>query len=547
MKYPVLVCLIVFTLTASAQERLITGRIVDKNTQKPIENADILVKGTTSGTVSNSMGYFQLKLNPNYNTLVVSHLSYLMISTQVPESDNFKIELEEIYIVLPKVVLSFQPPELSPFQPDTLEIDSKSSREVEQSAGYYGGMEYLNYYLTTNYKYPEGLDSLIVGETYVSFEIDITGAVDSVRIHNDSLNVKMHDQIIELFSTMPNWRPAYQHNIPIRQKFIVPVRYGLVSKSNSTDTYLHYCLKKNITYPTEALRVALEGTVFVYFSLNSQQDFNRLEILQGIGSGCDKMVYNAIQSIPKAELKSLMANIGDSVFILPVDFRLDGTSLVEDKLLNLTEAVFLMPIEVLASKPNSYYSSSTGMNYPTREFYSVEGALKHIYYASKLRIVNQQLSSLSPDVGKLTNLLLLDLENNKLESLPPEFTNLLSLQEFYAPKNKLSSLPSGMQDMRQLKIIGLAYNDFTEFPAEILSLKKIQAQELSFNKISKIPPEIGNLKNLKVLIFRNNNLQELPEEFFKLKLDEIYLSGNNLSEELKQKIKESFKNAKIIL
>ena len=531
-----------------AQDRVITGRLIDKTTQQPIENANIILKGTTSGAVSDSLGVFQIILKSNFRSLVITHVNYQSVLIQITEKDKIKIELNKIYVVLPKVVLALQPPLLAPFDTTDRDRESIVNREVEQNASFYGGIEYLNYFLSTNYKYPEGLDSLIAGEVYVSFEVGITGTVDSVKIHNDSLNIAMKNQILKTFSSMPDWQPAYQRGKPVAQKLLVPVIYGFVFKSDESITYLNYYLTKSIRYPEEAKRLAVEGTVFVYFALNSKQDFKRLEVLQGIGSDCDKMVYNAIKGIPKSELKNLMMELGDSVFVLPVDFHLDPTSIREDNLIISTDAVFLMPLEVIAYKPTNYLGRQEGTVYkPTSEFYSVEGALKHINNASKLRITNQQLGLLSPEVGKLKNLRLLDLENNKLQALPEELADLPYLEELYASRNSLNSLPAGVSKMSQLKIIDLAFNNFTEFPGELLSLKKLRSLDLSNNDISLIPSGIGSLKNLKMLVLRNNNIQYLPEEFFNLKLKEINFEGNSFSEELKLKIKESFKNAKINL
>lgn len=548
MKYLVIVCLIAFSIKTLAQDRVITGRILDKATQQPIAYANITIQGTTSGGVSDSMGVFELKLKSSFKSLVISHVNYQSVLIQFPAGDKFKIELDKIYIMLPMVVLSFQPPELAPLDTIKKVKANIASREVEHNASFNGGMEYLNYFLATNYKSPEGLDSLVTGETYVSFKIGINGAVESVKIHNDSLNTSMQNQIIQVFSSMPDWQPASQRGVAVTQKIVVPIKYGPVSKSDESITYLSYYLAKSIIYPKEAIRLAVEGTVFVYFSLDSKQEFTRLEILQGIGSDCDKMVYSAISGIPREELKNLMMELGDSVFVLPVDFHLDPTSIREDNLIKSTDAIFLMPVEVLASKPNNYLGQQYGTIYkPTNEFYSVEGAIKHLNNASKLRIINQQLTSLSREVGKLKYLLLLDLENNELQSLPRELADLHYLEELYAPRNKLSSLPKRVREMHRLKIIGLAHNNFTEFPEELVNLRRLHTLDLSNNNISLIPTSIGDMKNLKMLILRDNNIQELPEEFFKLNLKDIKLEGNNLSEGLKQKIKESFKNAKITL
>jgi len=544
MKFIATLSLLAFGLLAHAQERVVTGQIVDKTTLLPIANANILIQGTTSGTISNLRGFFQINLKANYKGLIVSHVSYQEITIVIPEVNSFKIEMEQIFIILPKVVLSTRPPELAPYQ---LPADIITYKEVEQNATFNGGTEYLISYLTSNFNYPDSLTYILKGSTYVSFNVEITGAIGNILIHHGSLNKLLKNQLILLFDAMPDWQPAYQNGAPVSQQFVIPIDYGPVSQY-AGDTYLNYYLQKNITYPPAALRLASEGTVFAYFSLNAYQEFTRLIILQGIGDGCDKMVYDAIKGIPKAELMKLMAGVGDSVFVLPVDFRLDQSSTREDELVKSTDAVFLSPMVVLAS-PETKYPGSGYSNFfkPTSLFYSVEGALKHIENATELRIVNQQITVLSAEIKKLTNLQILNLQKNELRSLPDELIDLPRLTEFYAPQNKLSALPLGFSQLEQLKVIGLAHNEFTDFPMTILRLKRLRALDLSNNNLSEIPVGISNLKRLKVLILNDNNLQNLPDEIFKLNLLEISLQGNNLSEEVISKVHKSFKNAKITL
>ena len=196
MKYLVIICLIALSFKTSAQERVITGRILDKATQEPIENVNITVQGTTSGSVSDSLGVFQINIKSNFKSLLISHVSYEMVLIEIPASDKFRIELESIFVVIPQIILNQQPPELASLDSTNKERDNRVSGAVEQNAGFYDGIEYLDYYLTTNYKYPEGLIEYIRGGTYVSFDIDITGAVGNVKVRDDSLNIAIINFLI---------------------------------------------------------------------------------------------------------------------------------------------------------------------------------------------------------------------------------------------------------------------------------------------------------------------------------------------------------------
>jgi CarboxypepD_reg-like domain/Leucine rich repeat/Gram-negative bacterial TonB protein C-terminal len=549
MKYLLFACFWFVSLDVAAQTRLITGRILDKETKEPIENVNIVVRGTTSGSVSNYRGYFEITLASGTESLVLSHVSYQTVALRVPAADKFLVELEKAYIVLPKAVLSVKPPELSAFSQPTEQIKPTTEfRVVEENADFTGGTDYLLNYLAHNFNYPAELTTAMSGETYVSFEIGETGAISNIKVHDDSLALPMKNEIIRLFSAMPAWQPARQRGHPVSQKQIIPVVYGPVYKIDETTTYLNYFLHKTITYPPEARRLAVEGTVFVYFALNNQQNFTKLKILQGVGHGCDSTVYHSIRAIPKAELRNLMENIGDSVFVLPVNFRLDPRPSEEDPLRVLTDAVFLIPITVYASDiGHELGQSGNPFAYPTHEFYSVEGAAKHIENANRLVIVNQHLKSLSPDVGRLKNLVYINLASNKLQSLPNEIGYLYYLKELYAPQNNLSTLPKTLGNLKYLRVVALGDNNFTDFPSVLLSLKRMQALDLSNNKIASLPTEIGGLKKLRILIMHNNQLESLPESFFNLKLTELNLAGNNFSEVLKSRINDTFKDAKITL
>jgi hypothetical protein len=70
----------------SAQD-MIQGQIIDAETQESLPFATITYLGTTSGTVSNAQGYFQLQQTPHQSdTLLISYIGY----------DSKKIAIEEL-------------------------------------------------------------------------------------------------------------------------------------------------------------------------------------------------------------------------------------------------------------------------------------------------------------------------------------------------------------------------------------------------------------------------------------------------------------------
>lgn len=80
---------------------------------------------------------------------------------------------------------------------------------------------------------------------------------------------------------------------------------------------------KNTNYPSQARRMGVEGTVYVQFVIEVDGSVSTVEIVRGIGAGCDEEATRIIKNMPK--WKPGKQN-GDPVkvrFVLPIKFRLN--------------------------------------------------------------------------------------------------------------------------------------------------------------------------------------------------------------------------------
>jgi TonB-linked SusC/RagA family outer membrane protein len=101
-----LLLLLLLPVTGMAQFTA-TGKITDKRTNEPVIGATVLVKGTTTGTVTNIDGNFSIAVPTQSATLTVSYVGYL--ATEVPvnaSSGALAIQLEEDITRLEEVVVS---------------------------------------------------------------------------------------------------------------------------------------------------------------------------------------------------------------------------------------------------------------------------------------------------------------------------------------------------------------------------------------------------------------------------------------------------------
>lgn len=58
-------------------------------------------------------------------------------------------------------------------------------------------------------------------------------------------------------------------------------------------------LSSNLKYPTQARRMGVEGTVYVVFVVNTDGSIQDVELLRGIGGGCDEEALRVVAGAPK--------------------------------------------------------------------------------------------------------------------------------------------------------------------------------------------------------------------------------------------------------
>ena len=71
----------------------VTGSVVTKENNLPLPGANVLIKGSNTGTVTDFDGQFSIQVNKG-EVLVISYLGYLPQEIEIGEETNFRIVLE---------------------------------------------------------------------------------------------------------------------------------------------------------------------------------------------------------------------------------------------------------------------------------------------------------------------------------------------------------------------------------------------------------------------------------------------------------------------
>ncbi|KAM5323368.1 leucine-rich repeat-containing protein 47 [Glossophaga mutica] len=165
---------------------------------------------------------------------------------------------------------------------------------------------------------------------------------------------------------------------------------------------------------------------------------------------------------------------------------------------------------------------------------------------------------LSPQLGPLPALRVLDLSGNALEALPPgqglgpaEPPGLPQLQSLNLSGNRLRELPADLARCApRLQTLNLTGNRLDAFPAELFrpgALPLLSELAAADNCLRELSPDIVHLASLKTLDLSNNQLSEVPAELADCpRLKDINLRGNKLKDRRLEKMVGSCQTKSIL-
>lgn len=203
----------------SAQSVKITGIVVDEQ-DEIVKGAAILIKQTTTGTVSDLKGNFSITVPSLPTTLTVSFVGFDTEEVQVKNTDApLKIRLKTTKNQLPSVFKD---------APAYQVLDS-----VEEVPQPIGGRDAWHSFVARNIKYSandrkEGIQGIVV----VTFQITEEGKVNDVELLR-GIGGESDQEALRVISEAPDWIPARQNGQPIAARMRVPILFRMDSDKPS--------------------------------------------------------------------------------------------------------------------------------------------------------------------------------------------------------------------------------------------------------------------------------------------------------------------------
>ena len=171
----------------------------------------------------------------------------------------------------------------------------------------------------------------------------------------------------------------------------------------------------------------------------------------------------------------------------------------------------------------------------------VDPALFYVKSINNLKLtLGASLTTLSPDVSRLSGLLTLIISGNGLTELPESVGKLKNLKVLEAENNQLASLPSSLSSCKNLEILRVSNNKIQSLASldgvntlvtlvadnnklttlddfTVEAKERLVTLSARMNQITDAPAEIHQCSLLSEIFLKNNKIEDVPGEWGELK------------------------------
>lgn len=202
--------------SGAVASRMIHGKVIYAEDGKPLAGANVLVKGTRQGTVTDSNGEYTLSTTVAEPTLVYSFIGFQSTEVKPKDKSEVNVSLQSDVSQLSEVVVTGYSP-----QPDG------AHEPVIIMAEPVGGRKAYDKYLQNSLRYPaQALENKIKGKVTLQFTVRTDGSLDEFSILK-GLGYGCDEEVIRLVKEGPQWKPTTEDEVAVESEVVVRVKFAL--------------------------------------------------------------------------------------------------------------------------------------------------------------------------------------------------------------------------------------------------------------------------------------------------------------------------------
>lgn len=339
----------------------VSGQVID-DFNGPVIGANVIVKGTNVGTITDTEGYFVLETTKN----AVLRFSFPgMKAKEVAVKDvQGKLKVQLYSDGSAQGSQSAPPPPPMPPQKSTDPSDLVFT-VVEVMPEFPGGQGALLQFLAKSIKYPViAQENGIQGRVTCSFVVGKDGVIRDIEVIR-GVDPSLDLEAARVISMMPKWKPGMQKGKEVNVKYTVPVTFRLQGKEDNKPTPLpagegdneitvvgygeqksadtsaqvfaivekmpqfpggekaiNEFISKTLQYPVIAQQNGIQGKVVCSFIINQDGSVTDAEVISGVDPSLDREALRIVSAMPKWTPGTQRGKAVRVKYTMPVTFTL---------------------------------------------------------------------------------------------------------------------------------------------------------------------------------------------------------------------------------
>ncbi len=194
----------------------IRGRVLEQEDQTPLPGVNIVIKGTTTGVVTDINGRYQITSTLPNPTLQYSFIGLQTEEVVVKQPGEINVEMKADVSQLSEVVITgYSPAGVNPNREPVIKLAQPA-----------GGLRAYDKYLKNSLVYPQqAFENNVKGKVTVSFTVFTDGKVDEFNVLK-GLGYGCDEEVIRLVKAGPKWSPTTQDGEPVESEVRVRVKFA---------------------------------------------------------------------------------------------------------------------------------------------------------------------------------------------------------------------------------------------------------------------------------------------------------------------------------
>jgi TonB family protein len=198
------------------KSKVVTGRVTGEDGEG-LPGVNVMIKGSSVGTVTNATGDYQITLQEN-DKLVFSYIGYTGREADT-QKDKVDVEMDVDASQLSEVVVVGYEP--------AFDKDEERAEALELASPE-GGRRAYKQYLEKNLTYPQqAIENKVEGRVTIQFTVESTGLLSNFSVLK-GIGSGCDEEVIRLVRQGPKWYPTKRSNeavrdrVKVRMKFVLP-------------------------------------------------------------------------------------------------------------------------------------------------------------------------------------------------------------------------------------------------------------------------------------------------------------------------------------